>query len=108
MILFPIRDMALFDPLNYVLPARPLAKALTQPLPNLTHDFAADACLACRLARHQALRGGDDRNSHSAHHLANVRLAHVAPRTRERDALQIGDHAAAVRGVAQEEAQRLL
>src|SRR5271163_1434988 len=98
-ILFPIRDMALFDPRITEIPA--------DPLPDLAHDFAADAGLARRLPGHQALGRRHNRNPHSAHYLPDVRLAHIPPRSRPRDALQVRDYAAAVRRVAQKQAQRL-
>ena len=72
-------------------------------------QFAAHAFLARRSARSSRPRGVDRmRNAHAADHRANLGLAHVAPAAGPRNALQIGDHAAAVGGVAQEDAQRLL
>ena len=68
------------------------------PTPSLRADWPG----------HQPAGRGNNRNAHAADDRANSDLPDIAPRAGPRNALQIGDHAAAVRRVAQENAQRLL
>src|SRR6266481_5460018 len=93
--LFPIRDIFFFS-LN--------SKC---PLPHFAKNFAAQLGFARRAAAHQPLRRGHDADAQSAHHGTDVRRAEIRACARARDALQPGDHAAAVRRVLQENAQHL-
>src|SRR5580658_2661533 len=77
-------------------------------LPDLAQQFAAYAFFARRISGHQSPRRRNNRNSHPAHNRTNPELAHVTSRAGPRDALQVRNHAPAIRGVAQEYAQRLL
>src|SRR5215472_11740290 len=97
-ILFPIRDIACSGPL-----LRP-RKAW---LPNLAQKFAADAFLTRRLPGHEPARSGKNGDAHPADNRANPGLCDVTARPRPRNPLEVGDHAAPVGGVTQENTQRL-
>src|SRR5579871_6500155 len=76
-------------------------------LPNLAQHFAAHMRLARGAAGHHALGRGHDADAHAADHWPNLGRAEIAPAARLRHAAQVGDHAALVRRVLEEEAQRL-
>src|SRR5258708_3022875 len=77
------------------------------PLPDLAQDLAADAALARLAVGHQALIGGQDRDSHAAENPRDAFGLRVDAQAGTRDALQSGDRAAAVAGVLHLDRQAL-
>src|SRR4051812_10103376 len=69
--------------------------------PDLRHDLAADAPLACLVTGEHTGRGGDDRGAHAALDLGDAVGRDVAPLAGARDAPQAGDGRAAILGVLQ-------
>src|SRR4051812_25276913 len=89
----PIRDIATFE--------------RSGRLSDVGDDFAAHAVLAGLVARHDALRGGQDRGAHAAEDLRDALGVHVGAATGARDALEARDHRDARLGVLELHAQRL-
>src|SRR5712691_2273616 len=69
---------------------------LLMALPDEAHDFAAEPALLRRAARHEARRGGQDRDAHPAQHARETVFPRVDPAARLRHALQAGDDPLAV------------
>src|SRR6267378_3937053 len=102
----PIRDI--YSSLFKSLPSwAQHAAPLQTRLPDFAKNLAAHFGLARRTAAHQPLRRGHDADAQPAYDGTNVGRAEIRTGARARDALQAGDHAAAVRGVLQENAQHL-
>src|SRR5258706_6544330 len=76
-------------------------------LPDFAKNFTADVGLARRTAGNPAFRRGGYGDPGSVHHRAYSARAEIIALAGARDALHAGDHAAAVRGVFQEDAQGL-
>src|SRR3984957_5279717 len=74
-------------------------------LPNFAKNLAAHLGFARRSAAHQALRRGHNADAQPANHRTNVRGAQITARSWTRNALEPGDHTAAVRRILQENAQ---
>src|SRR3954470_2457768 len=67
-------------------PIRDISKS-----PDVGHDFAADALPARLVARHHALRRGNDRGTHATLDLRDLAVVHVRAATRLRHAAHAGD-----------------
>src|SRR3954447_16158208 len=75
--------------------------------PDVGDDLAADALRLRFVACHHAYRGADDRRAGAAVHAGDLLVVDVAAAARARDALQAGDHRAAVLGVLEADLDRL-
>src|SRR5881296_4682727 len=67
--------------------------------PDEADHLAADALLLGGAARDQAVRGGQDRDTHAAEYARQPVLARVDPASGLGDALQVRDHALAAAAV---------
>src|SRR3954447_15395211 len=77
------------------------------PLPDLGHDLATDALLACLVTGHDAVGRRDDGGAHAALDLAHAVGAGVVALAGARHAAQAGDGRTAVLGVLERHADDL-
>src|ERR1700746_2528744 len=105
--LFPMRDIVLAQPFVKSFPA--CCRLFQKPsLPDFAEQFAANIRLARGAPAHQTLRSRNNTDAQSADHRLDVKTSDVAASSWTRNALDAGNHAAAIRRVLQKYAQGLV
>src|SRR5690349_12239993 len=85
-------SIAMVTPAGTEMGCLPMRDIASDGLPDLRHDFAADALDAGLVAGHDALGGRHDRGAHAALNARDVGVVDIGALPGARDPLQPGDH----------------